>query len=120
MGIGPFKQFDPAAVPPLIGKLVFRGKPFDMDNITMTAKIGEIELELFEPHEKVSPWTEYLETKGEGIHHVAFIVDDLEKEVSRFTTQGAKLMVTSKWEGGGGAVYLDFGTGGIIVELMQP
>ncbi len=119
LGIGPFKPFDPASFPPLVGKLKFRGKPFDIDNITMTAKMGNIELEMFEPHEKESPWTEFLETKGEGIHHMAFIVDNLEKEVNKLTKQGATILLGSEWLGGGGAVYLDFNTGGIIVELMQ-
>jgi methylmalonyl-CoA/ethylmalonyl-CoA epimerase len=75
-------------------------------------------LELFEPFKPGTPWRDYLDNKGEGIHHIAFREYDLENDVARLIKQGATLVVDAKWQGGGSA-YLDLGVGGIIIELEQ-
>jgi methylmalonyl-CoA/ethylmalonyl-CoA epimerase len=117
LGIGPFEAI---SVPPATGKPLFRGRPFDLDLKVkgLAAKIGEVKLELLQPVDGDSPWKEFLDSKGEGIHHIAFAVDDIDKEVAKFTEQGVSILLSGKWQGGGCA-YLDLGVGGIIFELVQ-
>jgi methylmalonyl-CoA/ethylmalonyl-CoA epimerase len=115
LGIGPFR---PMNLPPLKGKALFHGKPTDAKVKGLQAKMENIEIELIQPLEGKSPHKQFLDSKGEGIHHIAFLVDDLDKEEANFTKQGVNVLHSGKWQGGG-FVYLDFGVGGIVVELMQ-
>jgi methylmalonyl-CoA/ethylmalonyl-CoA epimerase len=117
LGIGPFEAI---SLPP-IGKRLFRGKPYVGKVKGLIGKIGELEIELFQPVEGESPHKEFLDSKGEGIHHIAFgldDVDDFDKEIAKLTEQGVGILLSGKWQGGGSA-YLDPGVGGIIFELMQ-
>jgi catechol 2,3-dioxygenase-like lactoylglutathione lyase family enzyme len=119
LNIGPFNPFDRNSLPPFVAETLYKGKPLgDPGCKVMIAKIGELELELFEPFKPGTPWKDYLDKKGEGIHHIAFREYDLENDVARLIKQGATLLVDAKWEGGGSA-YLDLGVGGIIIELEQ-
>jgi methylmalonyl-CoA/ethylmalonyl-CoA epimerase len=117
LGVGPFKT----RVLPPDAKEIFRGKPFfpkDRVFIKIT-QIGNMELELIQPLDGDSPHKEFLDTKGDGIQHLGFMVKDLSKEVKRLTENGASTMLTSEFKGGGGVAYLDLDVGGIIVELVQ-
>ena len=116
LGIGPFEPYDSGSTPPLIGKPLFRGKPMDSEQKIFKAKIGEVVLELFQPVKGESPWKEFLDSKGEGIHHIGFDVDDLDEEAARLTGQGAAVLSRINWQGGGG-MYLEIGAGGLIFEL---
>jgi methylmalonyl-CoA/ethylmalonyl-CoA epimerase len=116
LGIGPF---EPLPLPPLIEKRLFRGKPMDAKEKILIAKMGNIELELLEPIEGASPYQEFLDTKGEGIQHLTFAVDDLDNEIARFAKQGINILMSGKVEGGARGVYLDLEVGGIILSLFQ-
>ena len=121
LGIGPFIPYPFDSISPLAGKLLFQGKPLEGGgNVKIfIGKIGSIALELFEPTEGVSPQREFLESKGEGIHHIAFGVDDFDKELARFTEKGVNILQIARMVNGGGACYLDIGTGGLIFELEK-
>jgi methylmalonyl-CoA/ethylmalonyl-CoA epimerase len=117
LGIGPFKRI---LLPPDRQEW-FRGKPRKpiKENVKINiAMMGGLEIELIEPGEGESPHKEFLASKGEGIQHIAFAVDDLDKEVFKLTNQGAKELLRTKWQGGGIA-YFDLGAGGLIIELIQ-
>jgi methylmalonyl-CoA/ethylmalonyl-CoA epimerase len=116
LGIGPFKNDPP---PTFAGKMLFRGRPYDPNIKVFKAGIGDIELELFENVKGDSPWKEFLDSKGEGIHHIGFAETDIENEVARLTGLGAKVLNSVRVQGGGGADYLDVGIGGLIIELEQ-
>ncbi len=63
------------------------------------------------------PWREYVDSKGEGIHHVGFSVGDFDKEEARF--KGSDIIHSGKLPNGKGAEYLDLKVGGIILELVN-
>src|SRR4030042_4635785 len=52
-------------------------------------KIGESHIELVQPAEPDSPIAKFFETKGRGIHHICFEVDDVEAEVNALIKKGA-------------------------------
>ena len=114
LGIGPFQ---PKLLPPNT-KEWFRGKPLKAKLNIKSTMMGDTELELVQPIEGDSPHQEFLDSKGEGIQHIAFAVDDLDKEVDQLTKQGVSVLLKAKMPRGGIA-YLDLGVGGIIVELIQ-
>ncbi|MCX8117717.1 MAG: methylmalonyl-CoA epimerase [Desulfobacterota bacterium] len=85
-------------------------------------KIGESNIELVQPTEPDSPLVKFLETKGQGIHHICFEVDDVESEVKAFLERGAT-MVDQKPRPGAHDSKVAFvhpkSTGGVLIELCE-
>ena len=89
-------------------------------NIAMLA-CGGPRLELLEPAGADSPIGRFLEKRGEGLHHVALLVDDLPAAVERLTAAGARLLNEPR-QGAGGHLYVFIhpaSTGGVLLELIQ-
>ena len=115
LGIGPF---EPKILPPDRTEW-YRGKLMDANMKLMGAMMGDVELELIQPVSGESPHKEFLDSKGEGIQHIAFAVSDVEKEVEKFTKLGVTVLLRAIFPGRGGVAYLDLGVGGLIVELVE-
>jgi methylmalonyl-CoA/ethylmalonyl-CoA epimerase len=116
LGIGPFVS---APAPPGAEGLFFRGKPLTAKYQILFAQLGDLELEIFQTDDKPSPWKEFLDTKGEGIHHLAFKVKDVQKEVDKLTKAGAEVILSGNLRGKLGMAYLDLHIGDIIIELVS-
>jgi catechol 2,3-dioxygenase-like lactoylglutathione lyase family enzyme len=115
LGIGPFEV---ATLPPG-AEMFFHDKPLDAELKEFKAVIGDIKLELFEPGKGESPHKEFLDSRGEGIHHIGFYVDDIDEVVAKLTKQGAREIFAGKMQGRLGAAYLDLAVGNIIMEFEQ-
>lgn len=115
LGLGPFESFNPS-VP--LKEMLLHGKPADGELKISNAKIGQVGIELLQPVKGESSHKEFLDSKGEGIQHLAFAVDDLDLEVAKLTKQGFKVLTSGRWEGGG-FTYLETEVSGIIIELVQ-
>ena len=118
VGIGPFKQMKKIA----FVKREFWGKPVPVDSIKSritAAQMGPIQIELIEPVEGDSHWKRYLDTRGEGIHHFGFFVDDIDKEEAKVVEQGLDIVYSSRFDDGGGVCYFDPGRGGVLFELID-
>jgi methylmalonyl-CoA/ethylmalonyl-CoA epimerase len=78
--------------------------------------LGPLKFELTEPVEGGN-WNEtFMDKHGEGINHVAYQVDDLEKEVKEMEAKGVPVMYHAK----GQYSYLDARkVGGVVIELFQ-
>jgi len=116
LGIGPFK--------PLHLKRIERtvhGRPAEgIQNRSKVAQMGSVQLELLQPVSGESVQKEFLEKRGEGVNHLGFLVDDLEREVNRLTARGFSVISSVRYSGGGGVAYLDTDRiGGVIFELIQ-
>jgi methylmalonyl-CoA/ethylmalonyl-CoA epimerase len=85
-------------------------------------KIGESNIELVQPAEPDSPLVKYLATKGPGIHHICFEVDDVEAEVKAFLEKGAT-MVDQKPRPGAHNTKVAFvhpkSSSGVLIELCE-
>ncbi len=78
--------------------------------------LGPVQIELVQPAEGRIFQSRFIDTWGEGLHHLGFYVDDLDGEVSNLVSQGAKILIQTP----GRFAYLDSGEpGGAIFELMQ-
>ena len=115
LGIGPFET---KTLPPE-RKEWFRGEPMEADFKIMAAMIGDIEIELVQPVSGDSPHKEFLETKGEGIQHIACAVEDLDGTVERLSAQGVTELLKARFPGGRKATYLDLGAANFIIELLE-
>jgi methylmalonyl-CoA/ethylmalonyl-CoA epimerase len=85
-------------------------------------KIGESYIQLVAPTAEDSPVAKFLETRGEGIHHLGFSVGDLDNLLVELAAQGARLVDERPRLGGGGKmvafVHPKDGLG-VLVELVQ-
>ena len=80
------------------------------------AYLGPVEIELIQCIEGRIFQSRFLDTWGEGLHHIGFYVDDVDAETSNLVAQGAKLFIHDP----GNFAYLDAGgPGGAIFELMK-
>lgn len=102
---------------------IVRGKPTDYKIKLAFAQMGNIQLELIQILEGETIQSEFLRTRGEGLHHIAFLVDDLEAEIAKWGRKGIKVLQRSKPPATpeeGGYAYMDTGkVGGVIFELVQ-
>ncbi|MEQ9617595.1 MAG: methylmalonyl-CoA epimerase [Deltaproteobacteria bacterium] len=53
---------------------------------------GGTAIELLEPLDENSPITKFLDKRGEGIHHICFMVDDIESALERLKKEGVRLI----------------------------
>lgn len=75
-----------------------------------------VELELVEPSQGRILHSDFLDLTGGGLHHLAYIVDDVDGEAEKMVAEGAKVVLSSP----GQYVYLRFeDDGGVIFELMR-
>ena len=84
--------------------------------------VKDTEVELLEPTADDSPVAKFIEKKGEGIHHLAIRVGDLEKALSELKEQGVRLIDERPRKGAGGAMIAFIhpaATGGVLLELSQ-
>lgn len=115
LGIGPFNEMKLSPE----REEWFRGKRMYADFKIRGVMIGDIQIELIQPLSGDSPHKEFLESKGEGIQHIACSVEDVEKEVAKLTAKGATVLLRAKFPGGRGVAYMDLGAGGLVIELIQ-
>ena len=84
--------------------------------------LGDSELELLESTEPEGPIARFIEKKGEGIHHIAFRVDNIEKTLEKLKKEGVRLIDEKPRYGAGGAKIAFLhpkDTNGILIELSE-
>ncbi len=84
--------------------------------------IGETNIELVEPATEDSPLVKFLETRGPGIHHLCFEVDDIDQEIKTLVDKGA-LLIDKEARPGAHETRVAFlhpkGSGGVLIELSE-
>ena len=84
--------------------------------------IGGSQIQLLEPLEPDSAVGRFLERNGEGLHHIAFAVVDIEKALEHLASEGARLVDTEPRIGGGGhriAFVHPQDLTGTLIELVE-
>lgn len=85
-------------------------------------KSGPNKIELLEATNKDSPIAKFLEKKGEGVHHIAFAVEDIRKEIERLKGEGFTVLNEEPKNGADNKLvaFLHPKTAnGVLVELCQ-
>jgi methylmalonyl-CoA epimerase len=88
---------------------------------TVMVSLGEVTLELVEPIDPQGGVQKFLETRGEGIHHISLEVDDINKECSLLESKGIKLTEKKPryFEGALTSFVHPKSTNGVLIELLQ-
>lgn len=102
-------------------KVMFRGKPSTGQAKLAFIKLGQVTLELIQPVGKDTSWQQFLDKNGEGVQHIAFQVQDLEKSVAAFGANGMPVLHQGRYDDDSGAyVYLDSAKAlGVTLELLH-
>jgi len=89
---------------------------------TVMIPVGESRIELLEPLSEDSVIGRFLDRRGEGMHHVALHVDDIEDVFTEMKAAGMRLVSDELRIGAGGHLYFfvhPSSTGGVLVEICQ-
>lgn len=84
--------------------------------------IGDTEVELLESTDPEGPIAKFIDKKGEGIQHMAYRVDDIEKAIASMKEKGVR-MIDEKPRYGAGGAKIAFchpkDTNGVLIELSE-
>jgi methylmalonyl-CoA/ethylmalonyl-CoA epimerase len=86
-------------------------------------KLGDVRLELLEPTDPSSPIADFLAKRGEGLHHVAFTVTDINQRLAELKNAGVRLIDESSRLGAHGARIAFLhpkSSAGVLTELCEP
>ena len=84
--------------------------------------LGESRLELLEPLSEDSPVGRFLDRRGEGLHHIALRVADIEGRLQELKSKGVRLVSDTVQRGAGGHLYFfvhPSSAGGVLMEIVQ-
>lgn len=84
--------------------------------------LGDTEIELLESTSDDGPIAKFIEKKGEGIQHIAYRVDDIEKALEELEAKGIRLIDEKPRIGAGGAKIAFLhpkSTFGVLIEICQ-
>lgn len=104
-----------------------RGKKTPLTLKMAFTEIGDVQIEWIEPVKGQSVYDEFLESHGDGIHHLTFALknpEQLEEQIAYFKSRGVEVVQHGSWEGTKGKgrfAYLDTAGrgGGITIELVH-
>ena len=113
---------------PLFEKLLntgcYKTEIVETENVnTAFFQQGGTKIELLESTTPDGVIAKFIETKGEGIHHIAFDVDDIEAEMERMKNEGFVLLNDKPKRGADNKLVCFLHpktTNGILIELCQP
>ena len=107
----------------LFGEAHYKMETVESEHVkTSFFKVGDNKIELLEATDEDSAIAKFIKKKGEGIHHIAFEVEDIKKEAKRLEKEGFRILnekpkkgADNKW-----VVFLHpKSTNGVLVELCQ-
>lgn len=107
----------------LFGYEHYKTEKVESEGVTTSFfRVGESKIELLEATNAESPIAKFIEKRGEGIHHIAFYVNDIVAEMARLQKEGFKLLnekpkrgADNKW-----VVFLHpKSSHGVLIELCQ-
>jgi len=108
--------------PPEKSNILYRGKTTDARLKTAFLKFDNLRVELMEPVGGPSIWMDFLQTKGEGVHHIAFDVKGIEEQIANIESWGMPLVQRGEWTVYTGGCYTYFESEpqlGVILELLE-
>lgn len=108
----------------LLGQTPYKKEVVESEYVTTSFfKTGESKIELLQASDPSSAIAKFIEKRGEGIHHIAFRVDDIEAEMKRLKADGFRLL-NEKPKKGADNMLVCFvhpkSANSVLVELCQP
>ena len=90
--------------------------------ITSFFKVGGLKIELLEANNPDSPIAKFIKKRGEGMHHIAYAVNDIHSEIKRMVNEGFELIGNGPKEGADNKLVCFFHPktmNGVLTELCQ-
>ncbi|MFP3598454.1 methylmalonyl-CoA epimerase [Chryseobacterium sp. SIMBA_029] len=107
----------------LLGKESYKKETVEREGVvTSFYETGESKIELLEASNPESPISKFIGKKGEGIHHLAFGVENILAEVERLKKEGFQFISEEPKEGADNKLVVFLhpkSTNGVLVELCQ-
>jgi len=98
----------------------YRGKPCEARAKLAFMKVGEgIDIELIQPDEKPSTWREFLDEKGEGVHHIAFWIKDTKGKAKKLEMMGMPMVQYGEWGTGRYGYFDATETLKLVIETLE-
>ena len=122
LGIGPWQVHDFG--PPWVRDLTFRGQPLRTPVKLALADSGELNFELIQPGGEANIYTEHLNGRGEGLHHLGYLVEDIQTAIDEMRALGYPVVQSGGQfgvDGDGAFAYFDtVDTLGCMLEAIAP
>jgi methylmalonyl-CoA/ethylmalonyl-CoA epimerase len=107
----------------IFGKENYKSEIVESEGVvTSFFQVGENKLELVSATKLDSPIAKYLEKNREGMHHIAFDVEDIEKEMIRLKNEGVRILNEKPKQGADNKLICFLhpkDTNGVLIELCQ-
>ncbi|WP_194973265.1 methylmalonyl-CoA epimerase [Aquiflexum lacus] len=107
----------------LLGSEHYKTESVEKEGVkTSFFQVGDTKIELLEATREDSPIAKFIEKKAEGIHHIAFDVEDIFKEMERLRAEGFEILNDIPKEGADNKLVVFLhprSTNGVLVELCQ-
>jgi len=107
----------------LFGKAHYKTEEVTSEGVkTSFFKVGTNKIELLEATKEDSPIAKFIAKKGEGVHHIAFAVSDILKEVKRLKKEGFIVLNETPKKGADNKLVVFLhpkSTNGVLIELCQ-
>ena len=107
----------------LLGKKPYKQEEVKSENVmTSFFKVGFNKVELLEATDPSSPIAKFIEKRGEGVHHIAFDVKDIKKEMARLRKEGFVLLNEKPKKGADNKLVCFVhpkSANGVLIELCQ-
>ncbi len=107
----------------LLGTPPYKTEEVESEGVnTSFFRSGPNKIELLAATNSESPIAKFLEKRGEGIHHIAFAVDDIESEIERLTKEGFVVLNKTPKKGADNKLVAFLHpktTNGVLIELCQ-
>ncbi len=107
----------------LFNKPAYKEEAVESEGVTTSFfQIGETKIELLEASREDSPIAKFIQKKGEGIHHIAYEVENIEKEMKRLQQEGFTLINDKPKKGADNKMVCFLhpkDTNGVLIELCQ-
>ncbi len=96
-GIGPWEIFN--VTPDIATDMTIDGEPCEYAMRVALTMVGNVQWELIQPLDDKTPYAAFLESHGEGIHHVAVGVEDYAEALERFREKGHGVVLSGRYRG---------------------
>lgn len=107
----------------LLGKTPYKTENVESEGVsTSFFMLGESKIELLEATKPESAVAKFIEKKGEGVHHIAFEVEDIYTEMERLRNEGFTLLSEEPKRGADNKLIIFLhpkSSNGVLVELCQ-
>ena len=107
----------------ILGADAYKMEAVESENVnTLFYKVGDTKIELLEATSPESPIAKFIEKKGQGIHHIAFDVDDVQAKIEELKGKGYRLINDAPKAGADGKIIAFMhpkSSEGVLVELCQ-